>query len=121
MFLPFWRLLLAVNSDQALAVYFLCQASMAGIFFPGVLKTGLALLLVPGLLLLTSVLLTIADFAAGNTMLAAWYTTLADCTRAVRAGRRRAEHACIFARAGGRGATRPPCHLSGADAYARLS
>lgn len=95
MFLPGSGILGTLNSSgtlhQALAVYFLCWTIITGIFFLGALKTNVALLVVPGLLLLTYLLLTIAEFAGGNnaatviggwlgiiTALAAWYTALAD-------------------------------------------
>ncbi|HEY1353776.1 MAG TPA: acetate uptake transporter [Ktedonobacteraceae bacterium] len=95
MFLPGFGILGTLNSSgtlhQALAVYFLCWTIITGIFFLGALRTNVALLVVLGLLLLTYLLLTIAEFASGSTgvtaiggwlgiltALAAWYTALAD-------------------------------------------
>jgi succinate-acetate transporter protein len=95
MFLPSFGILGTLNSSgtlhQALAVYFLCWTIITGLFFLGALRTNIALLVVLGLLFLTYLLLTIAEFASGNTVitaiggwlgiataLAAWYTALAD-------------------------------------------
>lgn len=99
MFLPSFGILGTLNSSgtlhQALAVYFLCWTIITGIFFLGALRTNVALLTVLGLLFLTYLLLTIAEFASGNsivtaiggwlgivTALAAWYTALADLLHA---------------------------------------
>lgn len=95
MFLPNFGILGTLNSSgtlhQALAVYFLCWTIITGLFFLGALRTNIALLVVLGLLFLTYLFLTIAEFASANTVitaiggwlgiataLAAWYTALAD-------------------------------------------